>query len=78
MTWEAVADIKHNYCQGRTITVKIRFSDFQTLTRGNTIPGYTDSEEELRKAAFACLKRIALRERGRLIGILLSNPRRKK
>jgi len=78
MTWEAVADIKHNYCQGRTFTVKIRFSDFTNLNTGKTIPEYTDSEEEIRKAAFACLKRIGLKNRVGLIGILLSNPRRKK
>jgi hypothetical protein len=34
---------------------------------------YKDSEEELRKAAFACLKRIELNKRVRLIGVRASN-----
>jgi hypothetical protein len=34
---------------------------------------YTDSEEVMRKAAFACLKRIELNKRVRLIGVRASN-----
>jgi hypothetical protein len=34
---------------------------------------YTDSEEEIRKAAFACLKRIELNKRVRLIGVRATN-----
>jgi len=53
--------------------LKIRFGDFETLTRAKTIPQYTDSEEEIRRAVFACLKRIALNKRVRLIGVRASN-----
>jgi DNA polymerase-4 len=53
----------------KTITIKIRFNDFQTLTRAKTMLDYTDSVEEIRKAAFACLKRIDLNKRVRLIGV---------
>ncbi|MBU1745933.1 MAG: hypothetical protein KJ649_13710 [Proteobacteria bacterium] len=38
-----------------------------------TIPDYTDSEEEIRKAAFACLKRIELKKKVRLVGVRASN-----
>jgi hypothetical protein len=38
-----------------------------------TISKHSDSEEEIRKAAFACLKRIELNKKVRLIGIKVSN-----
>lgn len=78
LTKEVVDDMKHNGYQAKTATIKIRFSDFQTLTRSKTMSDYTDSEEELRKAAFACLKRIDLNKRVRLIGVRTSNLERVK
>ncbi len=73
LTREVVADLKDQGYRTRTITIKIRFHDFQTLTRAKTLPDYTDSEEEARRAAFACLKRISLDKRVRLIGVRASN-----
>jgi DNA polymerase IV len=66
-------DIKEHGYKTRTITIKIRFSDFETFTRAVTIPDYTDSEEETRRAAFACLKRIELNRKVRLVGVRASN-----
>jgi DNA polymerase IV len=73
LTREVVADLKDQGYRTRTITIKIRFHDFQTLTRAKTLLDYTDSEEEARRAAFACLKRIDLDKRVRLIGVRASN-----
>jgi len=73
LTREVMADLKDQGYRTRTVTIKIRFHDFQTLTRAKTLPDYTDSEEEARRAAFACLKRIALDKRVRLIGVRASN-----
>jgi DNA polymerase-4 len=70
---EVVADMQDEGYRTKTVTIKIRFSDFQTLTRAKTVAEYTDSEEEIRKAAFACLKRIDLKKRVRLIGVRASN-----
>lgn len=68
-------DLKEHGYQARTVTIKIRFHDFETFTRAMTIPDYTDSEEEIRKAAFACLKRIELNRKVRLLGVRASNFR---
>ena len=68
-----VADMQDSGYQAKTVTIKIRFGDFQTLTRAKTMVGYTDAEEEIRKAAFACLKRIDLNKRVRLIGVRATN-----
>ena len=70
---DVVEDMQGHRYKARTVTIKIRFSDFETLTRAMTISDYTDSEEEIRKAAFACLKRIDLKKRVRLVGVRASN-----
>lgn len=69
ITKEVVNDLKGSGRRARNITLKIRFSDFETLTRAKTLPEPTDSEEEIRRAAFECLKRIELKKKVRLIGV---------
>jgi len=73
LTKEVIADMQESGYKARTLTIKIRFSDFETITRAKTLADYTDSEDDLRKAAFACLKRIDLNKRVRLIGVRVSN-----
>jgi DNA polymerase-4 len=58
---------------GRTVTVKVRFSDFKTYTRAKTLGESTDSLEEIRRAAFDCLKRFELKKKVRLIGVRIGN-----
>jgi len=70
-TKEVVADLKGSGYLTRNVTLKIRFSDFETLTRAKTLSDPTDSEEEIRRAAFDCLKRIELKKKVRLIGVRL-------
>lgn len=69
---EVAGDMKAHRYRAQTITIKIRFSDFETITRSLTIGEITDSEEVIRKAAFACLKRIELNKKVRLIGVRAS------
>ena len=73
LTREVVTDMKDSSFKARTVTVKVRFSDFETVTRATTIPQSTDREEEIRKAAFASLKRVELKKRVRLIGMRASH-----
>jgi DNA polymerase-4 len=53
--------------------VKVRFSDFETLTRALTLPEPTDTETEARRAVFACFKRVELRKKVRLLGVRAGN-----
>jgi len=76
LTKEVVADMKDSGFTARTVTVKIRFSDFETVTRATTIARSTDSEEDLRKAAFSSLKRVELKKRVRLVGMRVSHLER--
>lgn len=73
LTREIVSDMKEQGYLARTVTIKIRFGDFQTLTRATTLADYTDTEETVRKAAFSCLKRIELNKRVRLVGVRASH-----
>ncbi len=76
LTRDVVTDMKDSKFKARTVTVKVRFSDFETVTRATTIPHATDREEEIRKVAFASLKRVELKKRVRLIGMRTSHLER--
>ncbi len=73
LTKEVVINMREEGYQGRTVTLKIRFNDFKTYTRAKTLSGHTDSEEEIRKAAFDCLRRLDLKKKVRLIGVRISH-----
>ncbi|MGB7572696.1 MAG: DNA polymerase IV [Thermodesulfobacteriota bacterium] len=73
LTKEVVINMKEEGYQGRTVSLKIRFNDFKTYTRAKTVSRHTDSEEEIRKAAFDCLGRIELKKKVRLIGVRVSH-----
>jgi len=73
LTKEIVSDMSRRHYRARTINLKIRFDDFRTITRATTIEGYSGSEEVIRKAAFACLKRVELARKVRLIGVQVTN-----
>lgn len=63
--------MKQEGYQGRTVTLKVRFSDFETHTRQVTLTSPTDAYEIIRKAALDCLGRIELKKKVRLLGIRL-------
>jgi len=73
LTNEVVDDIREKGYKSRTITLKVRFSDFKTYTRAMTLTDPTDSLEHIRKAAFHCLGRIELKQKVRLIGVRLTH-----
>jgi DNA polymerase-4 len=76
LTREVVEDIRSRKYRCRTVTVKMRFQDFKTLTRAKTLPTHSDSLEEIRKAAFDCLNRFEIKKKVRLVGVRLSALRR--
>ena len=58
---------------GRTIGVKLRYDNFQRLTRDRTLAFYTADASEIRRAAGECLKRAPLERRLRLLGVRVGN-----
>jgi len=73
LTKEVVDDIREKGYKSRTVTLKVRFSDFKTYTRATTLQEPTDSLEHIRKAAFHCLGRIELKQKVRLLGVRLTH-----
>jgi len=72
LTKEVIDDIREKGYRSRTVTLKVRFSDFKTYTRAMTLQEPSDSLEQIRKAAFQCLKRLELKMKVRLIGVRLT------
>lgn len=59
---------------GRTITLKVRFASFETVTRSSTLPAPTDRTHDLVAVAGALLDGLKLeRARVRLLGVGVSN-----
>lgn len=60
--------------RGRTVTLKLRFSDFTTITRSTTSPAFIDRGPEIRKAVLDLFGRVELAGRKvRLLGVGVSN-----
>jgi len=69
LTNDVVDDIKEKGYKGKNVTVKIRFSDFQTQTRACTLKEPSDNLEAIRKTAFLCLGNFELKKKVRLVGV---------
>src|SRR5437868_15400769 len=68
-----------SYCErtgiaGRTVTVKIKYADFQIVTRSRTLPELVSSREELERTSVELVHSIfPLEKKVRLLGVSLSN-----
>ena len=65
-------DLKRKGYVSRTIGIKLRYDDFKSVTRDLTLPQPTASAEQIRLAAGACLKRVPLHKKLRLLGVKAS------
>ena len=54
---------------GWTIGIKLRYDDFRTATRDQTLEQFTADAATIRRAAGQCLKRVDLGPRLRLLGV---------
>jgi DNA polymerase-4 len=53
----------------KTIGIKIKYADFQVITRDLTLPIAIDEGAAIRQAATECLRRVPLEQRIRLLGV---------
>ncbi|MCG5076337.1 DNA polymerase IV [Paraburkholderia tagetis] len=65
-------DLARKGYSGRTVGVKIKFADFKVVTRDLSLPEALADAASIRRAAGACLKRVLLDRRIRLIGVRVS------
>ncbi len=66
------ADLERKGYVGRTVGIKLRYDDFHTVTRDVTLPACTADAATIRRAAGECLKRVALDQKLRLLGVRIS------
>jgi DNA polymerase-4 len=66
---QLATDLQRKGYAGRTIGIKLRFEDFRTVTRDQTLPQPVADAAGIRHAAGQCLKRVDLTRRLRLLGV---------
>lgn len=70
---EQVADdLQRKGYAGRTISIKLRFENFQTVTRDLSLTVHTADPIRIRRAAGECLRRVQLDKKIRLLGVKVS------
>lgn len=57
----------------RTVTIKVRYADFETLTRAASLGGATDDEATIAQAAVGLLEDLDVSKGVRLLGVGVSN-----
>lgn len=71
---ELMERLEHAQTTGRTITVKVKFSDFRQITRSKTLHKYVNDFETLHREVTAIRKAMELEgEKIRLMGVTVSN-----
>jgi DNA polymerase-4 len=65
-------DLQRKGYVGRTVGLKLRYDNFKTVTRDHTIDTPTQDAATIRRAAGACLRRVSLERRIRLLGVRIS------
>jgi DNA polymerase-4 len=66
---QVAADLQRKGYAGKTIGIKLRYEDFKSITRDQTIDHYTADTQTIRQAAGQCLKRAPLDRKLRLLGV---------
>ena len=66
---QVACDLARKGYVGRTIGIKLRYDDFKSVTRDQTVGHHTADAREIRHIAGQCLKRVDLTRRLRLLGV---------
>ncbi len=69
---QVATDLQRKGYVGKTIGIKLRFDNFQSVTRDQTIEHYTANATDIRKIGGLCLKRVDMQRRLRLLGVRVS------
>lgn len=64
--------LRRRRLRARTVTVKVRYADFQTLTRSHTLETPVDDAADLARTARALWARVATDRKVRLVGLQVS------
>jgi len=70
---QVAADLAAKGYVGKTIGIKLRFDDFKSVTRDQTLEHPTGDARTIRQVAGLCLKRVPLAQRLRLLGVRVAS-----
>jgi len=70
---QVAADLANKGYVGKTIGIKLRFDDFKSVTRDQTVEAYVGDAKTIRQIAGLCLKRVPLTKRLRLLGVRVAS-----
>jgi DNA polymerase-4 len=74
---QVAADLQRKGYVGKTIGIKLRYDNFQSVTRDHTVDTYLDLASPIRHTAGLLLKRVDLTRRLRLLGVRVGSLMRK-
>lgn len=66
-------DLRRHGYKGRTVTLKVKYADFKSLTRSHTLPAATNTTRTIFEVATSLLQALKLTGKVRLIGLGVSN-----
>ncbi|MGQ0617408.1 MAG: DNA polymerase IV [Acidimicrobiia bacterium] len=72
MSDRVASRLRRHALRGRTVTVKVRFGDFRTITRSATLPAAVDTAPAVARAAKALLETVDPSSGVRLLGVSVS------
>ena len=70
---QVAQDLERKGYVGKTIGIKLRYDDFKSVTRDQTLVQPTADARAIRQAAGLCLKRVPLTQRLRLLGVRVAS-----
>jgi len=73
MSEHVAASMQKHGIKGKTINIKVRFENFETITRSSTIGFYTDDPEHIKAEALKLYHALENERSIRLLGVGLSN-----
>ena len=66
-------DLQRKGYVGKMIGIKLRYDNFKSVTRDQTLAHYTADAQTIRQAAGQCLKRVPLQQKLRLLGVRVAS-----
>jgi DNA polymerase-4 len=78
LTKDVVGRLRLEGYRGRTVTIKIRYSDFETITRSHTIAELTDSTDDIWTSVLDLFNKVEFPKELRLVGVKVSGLMKRK
>ncbi|MGA0712093.1 MAG: DNA polymerase IV, partial [Burkholderiaceae bacterium] len=69
-------DLQRKGYSGKTVGIKLRYQNFEGITRDHTLPLPVQGAQAIRQAATQCLRRADLSRSLRLLGVRVGNLQR--